>query len=726
MGKEKAEIRPPESKEAESSVTDRVRNLPLSDDNFDSFVNETLQQSRVEVERFIGGRLSNFFSEWNKFTHDQSILDTIRGYRIPFKEMPLQIKRPHPIHFSASETAAINSEIEKLLSKGVIVSWNDRDIGFMSNIFTRPKPDGSYRMILNLSRLNECVEYKHFKMDSIKTATRMMTPGCWFASVDIKDAYYSVKINEQDQKFMVFSWQSQLFAYTVFPNGLAPCPREFTRINKPLLHYMRNFGFLSVSYIDDFLLLGEGREDCEANVRCTVNTLRRVGFVIHPEKSVLHPTKRIKFLGFILDSDSMTVSLPQEKANIIIEMCGKLINTPKPIIRDVAKAIGNLVAALPAVKMGPLYFRQIENEKAAALKLSCGNFDSRMELSDRAKSDLKWWLMNVKQTSNPVCHGKPDKIVYADASNLGYGYTCEGVSGGGKWTLDEMDMHINEKEITAVWFALLAMCGNDKNLHIRVFSDNVTCVSYLREFGGSHCLTVNEVARKIWLWAEERNVWISSAHIAGVENVEADRKSRVFDDETEWMLNPTMFNELRQNHFPDLCNCIDMFASRINHQVPSYVSWKPDPGACAVDAFSLNWDDYKCVYLFPPFSIIAMTLQKIRVDKAEAVIIVPNWPTQHWYPMLFPLLVERPRILRMDRLLISPVDQRVHPLKLTLLACRLSGRACGYKASTGELPMSASEDGGNRPLLNMHPIWQNGANFVRGLEQVNFLQINLK
>ena len=45
-------------------------------------------------------------------------------------------------------------------------------------------------MILNLKQLNEFVSYYHFKMDTIQTALKLMRPGCFMASVDLKDAYY--------------------------------------------------------------------------------------------------------------------------------------------------------------------------------------------------------------------------------------------------------------------------------------------------------------------------------------------------------------------------------------------------------------------------------------------------------------------------------------------------------------------------------------------------------
>ena len=43
------------------------------------------------------------------------------------------------------------------------------------------------------------------------------------------------------------------------------------------------------------------------------------------------------------------------------------------------------------------------------------------------------------------------------------------------------------------------------------------------------------------------------------------------------------------------------FASRLNAKVKKFVSWRPDPEACAVDAFTFDWGT-QLNYAFPPFS----------------------------------------------------------------------------------------------------------------------------
>ena len=58
---------------------------------------------------------------------------------------------------------------------------------------------------------------------------------------------------------------------------------------------------------------------------------------------------------------------------------------------------------------------------------------------------------------------------------------------------------------------------------------------------------------------------------------------------------------------------IDSFASRLNHQLPKYMSWYPDPGSCAVGSLQHSWRDLYG-YAFPPFCLIGKVLAKITND----------------------------------------------------------------------------------------------------------------
>jgi len=140
---------------------------------------------------------------------------------------------------------------------------------------------------------------------------------------------------------------------------------------------------------------------------------------------------------------------------------------------------------------------------------------------------------------------------------------------------------------------------------------------------------------------------------------------------------------------------IDLFASRLNYQLKPFVSWRPDPEAMVIDAFSINWKEN--FYAFPPFAMINRVLQRVEQDQSQGIIIVPLWTTQVWFPRLLHMLIDYPITLpKGPRTLSLPSNQeRLHPLhkKLTLLACKLSGIPSQQEAFRRKLPKSFSNAG---------------------------------
>ena len=197
---------------------------------------------------------------------------------------------------------------------------------------------------------------------------------------------------------------------------------------------------------------------------------------------------------------------------------------------------------------------------------------------------------------------------------------------GGQWTYQEQQNHINYLEMLSIWFALKSFKSKIQNKHIKVLCDNTTAVSYINNMGGCKSSDCNDMAKTIWLWCVKNSIWISCAHIPGKFNIEADKKSRTFNDQLEWKLNETIFSKLVNNWGkPD----IDLFASRLNFQVDTYCSWKPDPYANHVIAFLIDWHSYSLVYLFPPFSTLSSCIKKLRTDRAKGIIIAPSGQHSH-------------------------------------------------------------------------------------------------
>lgn len=345
------------------------------------------------------------------------------------------------------------------------------------------------------------------------------------ASIDLKDAYYSVSIAKLDQKYLKFSWRGNLYEFTCFPDGLAFCPRKFTKLLKPVYSTLRQMGHLSVAYIDDSYLQADLYDHCVQNVIDTVTMFDNLGLVVHPEKSVLVPTQRLVFLGFILDSILMRISLTPEKACRVKNACKQLVDTVLPSVRQVAQVLGLLTSSFPGVMYGPLHYRWIETDKTQALKQCKGNVESPMSLSPGAISDIWWWIESIETAFNQISHDSPKVTMTTDASKTGWGCTCQGTRTGRSWTADEAKNHTNYLETKAVLLGLRSFSDIILGKSITILIDNMTAVACLNKMGTCHLNTINQLVIDIWEWFITHNIWLTASHIPGINNTAADAES---------------------------------------------------------------------------------------------------------------------------------------------------------------------------------------------------------
>ena len=79
---------------------------------------------------------------------------------------------------------------------------------------------------------------------------------------------------------------------------------------------------------------------------------------------------------------------------------------------------------------------------------------------------------------------------------------------------------------------------------------------------------------------------------------------------------------------------VNLFASRLTHKLPNYVSWRPDPGAMTCDAFAQDWSQIKGAHANPPWNMIGKVLYQVYRQHSQLVLIVPAWkynPGTHYF-----------------------------------------------------------------------------------------------
>ena len=146
---------------------------------------------RVDMKKIKGGNITNCFEKWVNITQVQFVLHIVKfGLTTKFAEVPMYQFVP-PQNFSPAETDIFDAEIYKLLSKDVIVNTPDH----ASGSFSRNKKSGNYRIILKLKTFNGFLKFKHSKLESVEDALELITKGCYFESVELKNASYTIPIH---------------------------------------------------------------------------------------------------------------------------------------------------------------------------------------------------------------------------------------------------------------------------------------------------------------------------------------------------------------------------------------------------------------------------------------------------------------------------------------------------------------------------------------------------
>ena len=401
--------------------------------------------------------------------------------------------------------------------------------------------------------------------------------------------------------------------------------------------------------------------------------LQNLGYVINQEKSQLTPVHKIEFLGLVIDSQNMTLSLPQEKVQDIQQFCTKLKVSQVTTVQELASLIGKLSFSPQAVLPGRLQTRFLQMQQIEALKES-QSYQAKIVLNPQSLEELNWWINNLTlYNGKPLTVSPPDIILQTDASKKGWGASCQGNSTGGKWSLMESGEHINILELMAVELAVHTFLRDKYNITVHLQVDNMTALSYVAKMGGTKCHVLVVIAKRIWEFLTSRQIMITVEYIPSILNVTADWESRNHKDSSDWQLDPQIFQFLMSVRQPP---AIDLFASRLNAQLSQYMSWKPDPYSVGTDALQHSWRNLYG-YAFPPFCLISRVLEKVQRECTTILLITPVWQTQVWYPVLLEMSVENPLLLPVHPELLKNPQGEIHPLvmnnHLRLAAWTVSG-----------------------------------------------------
>ncbi len=436
-------------------------------------------------------RLRYFIENWRKITSDKHVLETVEGYRIPLKSKPIQWRKRVIKSRSIEQETLLSQVILHLASKGAVHQVVEQDDQFLSTLFVA-KQANKTRPIFNLKTFNNSVHTEKFKLESLDLVKTMLKPNDYLMKLDLKDAYYSVPIAEDHKKYLRFQFQGVTYEYQGLPFRLSSAPRAFTKLLKPVISILRSSGIRVVIYLDDLLLLHQDAAELQGIFQLVSTLLADLGFIIKLEKCSQSPVQAIIFLGAMLNSVNMTISVPPEKLSSLQMECKEIQKRQWCTMLELSALLGRMnQTARIGIWEAPLHYRSLQRLYISALHKN-GHFTTsqsfKIPLTKQASSELAWWSSNQPTHVNRLALTPPtiDMIISTDASKKGWGTSLRNQRTGGQWQKEEARAHINVLELKAALLAIQAFVKSTScPRHIQLLMDNSTAVSYINERGGT-------------------------------------------------------------------------------------------------------------------------------------------------------------------------------------------------------------------------------------------------
>lgn len=404
--------------------------------------------------------LSHFQAVWEAIPGISPwVLNIIRhGYTLQFKRRPPRFRGVIQSLTSPQNAHVLRQEVCSLLEKKAIepVPPSEWESGFYSRYFVVPKKGGGLRPILDLRPVNRALHKRAFRMTTLKQILAQIRPGDWFASVDLKDAYFHIQIVKRHRRFLRFAFENSVYQYTVLPFGLALAPRTFSKCVDAALSPLRSSGMRVLNYLDDWLVLAQSRETLVSHVEALLRHLEMLGLRVNVQKSVLTPSQTTTFLGVCLDSVRMRARLSPERAEALSSSLGLFRPGRLVPLKEFQRLLGRMAAASSVCHLGLLHMRPLQLWLKARVPPSAWYSGHKriMVTHECVRALAPWRNPHLLSSGVPMGIVTRRVEVLTDASSTGWGAVCLGKPASGRWSEKQMEWHINRLELEAVSLAL--------------------------------------------------------------------------------------------------------------------------------------------------------------------------------------------------------------------------------------------------------------------------------
>ena len=467
----------------------------------------------------------SLMEKWLWLTKDPDFVAAdiaVNGFQIYWKDpnvTPPLMYVGDAIHSPSIPRTSRNQEERLSL---IVDEWEERAIvtkdlqkipthAHFSRLFGVVKDKTEIRPVIDLSLLNQYLKCPDLKMETLEKLLDLVQDPMWAAIIDVQDAFLSVKIAVQFQKFFCFILKKKAYMFLRMPFGLSPAPWIFSRLMKTIKKFLRIRMVNINSFIDDFIIWARSYPLAVIHMNWTKQLLTWLGLTVNVKKSSVAPQQLIQYLGVILDLRHLTLQLPQAKVEKLLSLT-KSVSSHTLVSRRTLESLVGLImfshSILPLGRMhaNPLIMWLNKHTSATARDALVGIDASLLQLLSPFLN--RKWLQSKASFKKLT----PDLVLMSDASDFGWSGVVMPYCIRDSWWQQEQQESINWREMAAILYSVTFLKTKIQGRSLMIHTDNLVTFFCLKKMGSIRCPLMNSLVRDFLSVLEGKNHFSGPTH----------------------------------------------------------------------------------------------------------------------------------------------------------------------------------------------------------------------
>ena len=275
-----------------------------------------------------------------------------------------------------------------------------------------------HRLISDCRELNQFFCPKQFRLENLNQIWPYLRQGWWGAKVDLKDAYFHLRMSENLKPYVRMLVGEELWEFQSACFGISTLPHTFMQVMKVLGSIWRKKGFWVFIYLDDILLLSPTRGQAQKHLETMVSDLLQAGFKINSKKSILEPTQNLTHLGIGINLEQGRLEVPGGKLKSIRKELGKLLKCQALTCRKMASILGQVRSFLVALP----FLRLVTDQLACFSNLhEIHGWDHKVQVPESLKTQVRELEDLLVPGLGRPFYSPVDRELHSDSSTHAWG-----------------------------------------------------------------------------------------------------------------------------------------------------------------------------------------------------------------------------------------------------------------------------------------------------------------